>query len=63
MYRGIFEKRQILNWITSNVVDPLHELTGEELDEFFVEGKKGFILLDFGQFYLLKPKIMISQFC
>jgi hypothetical protein len=36
MYRGIFEERQILDWITSNVVDPLHELTGEELDEFFV---------------------------
>lgn len=28
-----------------------------------VDGKRGFILVDFGQFYLLKTKIMLSQFC
>lgn len=28
-----------------------------------VDGKRGFILVDFGQFYLIKTKIMLKQFC
>ena len=28
-----------------------------------VDGKRGFIMVDFGQFYLLKAKIMLEQFC
>ena len=29
----------------------------------FVEKKKGFILLDFGQFELLATKILLNDFC
>ena len=59
MYKGIFEKNEIINWVLKNTVDPLKELTPDQIDSFFVDSHKGFILLDFGQFYLLKPKIMI----
>lgn len=63
MYKGIFEKTEIINWVLKNTVDPLKDLTPEEIDSFFVDSHKGFILLDFGQFHLLKPKIMIHEFC
>lgn len=33
------------------------------MDSFFIDSKKGFILLEFGQFYLLKTKIMLGEFC
>lgn len=36
MYRGVFEKGEMLRWIMGNVNDPLKEFKGEELDEFFV---------------------------
>lgn len=63
MYKGVFEKGEMFKWMRDNVVDPLEELTGEQIDEMLVEGKRGFVLLDFGQFYLLKTKIMLDQFC
>lgn len=44
-------------------MDPLPELTEKQIDSLFVGSKKGLILLDFGQFYLLKTKIMIDDFC
>jgi hypothetical protein len=51
------------NWIRKNSYDPLKNLNGEDVDTFFVDSKKGFILLDFGQFNLLRTKIMLNAFC
>jgi hypothetical protein len=51
------------NWIRNNCFDRLPELTGEDVDSFFIESKKGFILLDFGQFDLLRTKTYITEIC
>lgn len=50
-------------WVRHNCFDAFPELSGEQVDELFVQKKKGFILLDFGQFDLLSTKIVLNDFC
>lgn len=50
-------------WIRHNCFDSLPELKGEDVDDMFVNKKRGFILLEFGQFNLLATKILLNDFC
>ncbi len=63
IYQGIYDQQQMQQWIYKNSVDPLKDLNGQEVEEIFVQERKAFILLDFGQFDLLKTKIMLDDFC
>lgn len=38
-------------------------MTVEELDRLLREDKKGFIMLDFGEFELIRSKIYLQEFC
>lgn len=50
-------------WVRHNCFDNLRELTGDDIDDMFVNKKRGFVLLEFGQFELLATKILINDFC
>lgn len=50
-------------WIQHNIMDPLKELTIENLEKMFREGQPGFILLSYGEFELIRAKIYINDFC
>ena len=56
-------RRLMSEWVRHNCFDALPEIKGEQIDEMFVEQKKGFILLDFGQFNLLATKILLNDYC
>lgn len=38
-------------------------MKGEDIDDMFVNKKKGFILLDFDNFELLATKILLHDYC
>jgi hypothetical protein len=50
-------------WVKQNCYDPLTDLSVDDVDSYFIDEIKGFILLEFGQFDLLKVKILINEFC
>lgn len=50
-------------WVRYNCFDSLRELTGEDIDDMFVNKKRGFVLLEFGNFNLLATKILLHDFC
>lgn len=50
-------------WVHHNCFDSLRELTGEDIDDMFVNQKRGFVLLEFGHFNLLATKILLHDFC
>ena len=60
IYKGIYNAEHIAEWVRKNSYDPLVDLKGQIIDSFFVDGLKGFILLDFGQSSLLRVKIMLG---
>jgi len=48
LYKGNFDKADMDKWIQHNIMDPLKELTIENLEKMFRESHPGFILLSYG---------------
>jgi hypothetical protein len=62
-YSGPYSPTHMAEWIRHNSFDPMPELTGDNVDDMFVNKRKGFMLLDFGQFELLGTKILLHDYC
>jgi hypothetical protein len=63
LYRGAFAPSEIDRWIKRHITEQLPELVVEELDRLLRDDKKGFIMLDFGEFELIRSKIYLQEFC
>ena len=50
-------------WIRHQTVDSMAEVDIKQLEESFRKGERSFILLDYGEFQLIRTKIYLHDFC